>query len=162
VKASGYEDRAARVEVVQSMNPIWFIAAFIMTIVIAGAFFYWRQMPPFELEKQVTGQDVTLRIRNRSADHIPRLLIMDTLPAMALASAQISPSIESIGNEDHLTWEAEMEPGEEIAISYQANATSEGFVIRVGDHEYRSGYGIIPFARHILRKIPFLPDIIDR
>ncbi len=95
------------------------------------------------MKKEVSGQSVTLKVKNRSGEYIQNVLITDDVPADAFISCGMTPRIERLASEDHLTWFAAMDAGEEITINYQATQTSEDFFVKIGDEEYHSGYGLM-------------------
>jgi hypothetical protein len=125
----------------------------VIAAVGAGAFLYWRQMPPVRLGKSFDGQNVSLRIKNRTGEQMQNVLILDKVPRGAFVSCGVTPRIETLGNEDSLTWFATLNPGEDIAINYQARGTADGFTVKVGDDEYASGAGIASIIQTIKGKI---------
>jgi len=153
VSMPGYDSVALSTNVVAGFN--WVLAIAILIIIAAGGggFAYWRQMPPVVLKKQIEGQNITLKVKNRSGGYLENVLITDTVPTGAFLSCGVAPRVETIGNEDHVSWFAALEPGEEISIDYQASGTSEGFTVRIGEEEHRSGYGLMSILREILKRI---------
>ncbi|MBN2331424.1 MAG: carboxypeptidase regulatory-like domain-containing protein [Candidatus Aenigmarchaeota archaeon] len=143
VTAEGYDPKVSMIESQAGID--WWVIIFIIALVLAGAggYFYWMQLPPLALAKAVRGQNVTLRVKNRTPERIDNVLVVDSVPSGAFLGCNLNPRIENFGGEDHMTWFASLEPGEEIVIDYQASGTSESFIVRVGDEEYRSGYGLM-------------------
>jgi hypothetical protein len=153
VTMAGYDTKAASTEVVAGFD--WLIVLIVLMVVLGGValFLYWRQLPDIGLGKEVSGQSVTLRVKNRSGEQLDNVMIVDAVPTGAFISCNVTPRIESYGSEDHITWFASLNPDEEIRINYQAMRTSESFLVRVGDEEYHSGYGIVSILRELIDKI---------
>ncbi len=155
IKASapGYDERTVSLESVPGFN--WWIVAALMIILLGagGGYFYWQQLPPLGLVKLVSGHSVTLKVKNGTIDNLENVLIVDSVPAGAFISCNLEPRLENFGDEDHLTWFASLAPGEEIVINYEATQATDSFLVRIGDEEYRSGYGIISIVRDILERL---------
>ena len=74
-------------------------------------------------------------MKNRSKEYLDNVIISDRVPARAFISCSVTPRIETFGNEEHLTWFAALNPGEEVIINYQATKTSDKFSIRIFKRE---------------------------
>ncbi len=136
---SGYDGESLVMEGVPGFNWGVLLAVMIGLAAVAGAYFYWNTMAkssPLSLKKSVSGENISLRVRNRGTEPAMNVFIMDTVPSGAFIGSDVMPGIEDIGNESHLTWTASLEPGEEIVITYRATSTSKGFFVRWGDDEY--------------------------
>ena len=152
-RISGYPDAAATVVAGAGFNWWGIVAVIIIAAMAGGAYFYLGQLPPVILRKSVAGQSVTLSIRNRSGDFIRDVMVMDTVPSKALLSAEVEPEVETIGNEDHLTWMAALNPRENMIITYKAAATSGTFTLKAGEQEFQSGYGLLSMAADLWEMI---------
>jgi type III secretory pathway component EscV len=138
VSMAGYDTYGISLAVNPGFNWLLLVFVVVAACLALGGFLYWRQMSPIRLTKNVSGQIVTLKVKNRTGERLENVLIMDTVPAGAFVSCDLNPKIETFGNEDHLTWFATMELGEEIEINYQATSTSDSFLVRVDHDEYHS------------------------
>jgi hypothetical protein len=150
---AGYDRESVTAEVVPGID---MFALLLLLIIAAGGltgFFYWKQMPMLMLRKEVRGQEVVLKVKNRSGEYIDNLLIYDTVPRGAFISCGVNPRVEDFGNETHLSWFAALNEGEEIVINYQAVQTSETFSVRVGDDEYQSGFGPVKIMKMVLERL---------
>lgn len=150
---AGYDREIITAEVIPGID---LTAMFLLVLILAGGgtgFFYWRQMPPLTLKKDVNGQNVLLKIKNRSGEYMDGVLISDSVPKGAFISCGLMPRVEDFGNETNLTWFASLNEGEEIVINYQAVQTSDKFLARVGDDEYQSGFGFMTIVQDLIGKI---------
>lgn len=142
-RIEGYETDTSAPKAVQPYTLIILAAAAVAAAGGAGTFLYFTRMSgQLLLSKTVSGQDVTIRVRNRGEEQIADVFILDSVPAGAFIGCSIEPGIEQIAGEMHLTWSASLDPGEEIVITYQAAATSKGFSVRTADKYYHRGGGI--------------------
>jgi len=153
VTMAGYDARTVSTLVAAGFN--WWLVIVILLFLAAagGGFFYWQQLPPVGLMKAVSGQNVTLKVKNRSGEPMENVLIIDAVPTGAFVGCNVTPRIETYGNEDHITWFAALNPGEEIIINYQAMQTSDRFLVRIGEEEYQSGYGFMSILQEIVEKL---------
>ncbi len=150
---AGYD----RVTVIRDVVPGVDLTAVIIFVVLllggVSGFFYWKQLPPLSLRKIVKGQEVVLKVKNRSGEYIDSALILDSVPSGAFISCGLMPRVEQYGNEAHLSWFASLNAGEEITISYQAVQTSDKFMVRAGDDEYQSGSDILDIMQMLIEKL---------
>ncbi len=146
---AGYDRVRITAEVIPGID---MAAVIIFIILLAGGgtvFFYWKQMPPLRLKKVVKGQDVLLKVKNRSGEYIEGVVISDSVPNGAFISCGLMPRVEDFGSETNLTWFASLNEGEEIVINYQAVQTLDKFLVRMGDDEYESGMDFMDFMNII-------------
>jgi len=149
----GYEAKATSAEFVPGLDWSVVMVVFVVMILGVGGFFYWRQLPPVSLSKKIAGQNIILRVKNRTSEQFDNVSIMDSLPSGAFMSSSIDPGIETYGKDDHLTWFAALNPGEEIVINYQAVQTSDRFSVKLGEEEYESGHGITGIVQELIGKL---------
>ncbi len=150
---AGYDRETITADVIPGIDTT---ALLLLLVLAAGGltgFFYWKQMPPLTLSKDVKGQEVLLKVKNRSGEYIDNVLIYDTVPRGAFISCGVNPRVEDFGNETHLSWFAALNGGEEIMINYQAVQTSDSFSVRVGDDEYQSGFGPVKIMMMLLGRL---------
>jgi hypothetical protein len=148
---SGYDTGAVSVEASAAFNWLLVIVPLIILIAAVAVFFYWQQLPPLVLVKMIRGQNVTLKVKNTSSEHMGNVLIIDTVPSGAFISCEMEPRVESFGGEDHITWFAALNPREQIMINYQAVKASDRFMVKVGEDEYHSGYGFIGILQDLIK-----------
>jgi hypothetical protein len=118
------------------------VAMLLLLLFAAGgvtALFYWRNRPPVGLKKTASGQEVTLRVKNRTDGYMNNVMILDSVPRGAFISCGLVPRFEEMGNVTNLTWVATLSEGEEITVKYQALKATGDFFVRIGDDEYHSG-----------------------
>jgi hypothetical protein len=152
-EAAGYERKTVTKEVSAGFDWMLVVALLIIMAVVGGGIFYFRQLPPIQLKKIINGQNITLKVKNRENEQMNNVLIMDTVPSGAFLSCSVSPRVETFGREDHITWFAALNPGEEIAINYQAMQTPDTFSVRIGEDEYISGVGVTDIILELLEKV---------
>ncbi|UCD03243.1 MAG: hypothetical protein JSV63_01230 [Candidatus Aenigmatarchaeota archaeon] len=149
---AGFDRKIATFDITPGID----IAAIILLILVAAAgltgFFYWKTLPPLSLKKVVEGQNVLLRIKNRTDEYMDNVMILDSVPRGAFVTSGLMPRIEDMGNVSNLTWVATLSEDEEITINYQAVQTGENFFVRVGDDEYESGSAIVSILNRLLSK----------
>jgi len=150
---AGYDRQTATFEVKPGFDMTAFILLLIIILGGGTGIFYWKNLPELSLKKEVNGQEVTLRVKNRSGEDMENVLILDTVPRGAFISCGLSPSMEDVGNETHLTWYASLSKDEEIMIRYRASAASEYFTVRVGDDEYQSNSNPVKVLKEAIENI---------
>jgi hypothetical protein len=150
---AGYDRETITAEVTPGIDLTAVFMLLILMVAGGTGFFYWKHMPPLSLKKEVKGQAVVLRVKNRSGEYIENVLISDTVPRGAFISCGLTPRMENLGNETSLSWFATLNEGEEIVINYQAVQTSDKFLVRAGDDEYESGFGLLKIIDGIIGKL---------
>jgi len=149
----GYDRKVVIANVTPGFDPT---AIVLLVIILGGAgtgFFYWKQMPPVALKKEIQGQSVVLKVKNRSGEYMENVVISDTVPKGAFISCGLMPRIEDMGSETALTWFAALNDEEEIVINYQAAQTSDSFLVRIGNDEYQSGHGVMGIFKDIINSV---------
>ncbi|MBN1896895.1 MAG: carboxypeptidase regulatory-like domain-containing protein [Candidatus Aenigmarchaeota archaeon] len=149
----GYEKVTSYIDVEAGVDLSYIFAIILFIIMGGGGFFYWKNLPPLKLSKHVNGQNITLKVKNRTGEYIENVLVSDSVPTGSYISGGLTPNMEVFGPETHLTWFAALNPGEEIMISYQSRLSTDGFITRVGDDEYSSEVGFMNVFSDLFSKL---------
>ncbi len=93
---------------------------------------------PFKLDKQMSGRDIMLKIKNKKNEVLENIEIIDQIPTGSFISSSVRPEIIPKENVmDEITWNIlRLEPGEEVDISYVASGSVKGFIVRYDGKDY--------------------------
>lgn len=140
-RKSGYETgtttETASVEIFSLILPVVIIIVLIPLIFFLYRTF--RKPSALKLGKKISGQNVTIKIKNRSRRNLSDIQVFDTLPRNSLRGAAMIPRLEKKDSRtDYLVWHIlRLKPGEEVEISYTADRPVKGFTVKTGGKEYK-------------------------
>jgi hypothetical protein len=122
------------------------LPALIIIIIIPLVLFFFKthkkshvEDVTLSLDKDVNGQEVRLKIKNRSGKTLENLEVTDQVPVDSFIWSAMMPRI-TLKNSitDFLMWEIlRLQPGEEVVIAYRTNKALSGFTVKVEGKEYK-------------------------
>jgi hypothetical protein len=122
------------------------LPALIIIIIVPVVLFFFKthkkshvEDVSLSLDKDMNGQEVRLKIKNRSSKTLENLEVTDQVPVDSFIWSAMMPKITMKNSiTDFLTWEIlRLQPGEEVVIAYRTNKALSGFIVKVDGKEYK-------------------------
>ncbi|MBN2042334.1 MAG: hypothetical protein JW754_00845 [Candidatus Aenigmarchaeota archaeon] len=136
---SDKEDMTAQQDILMLL--VYVVIIFVAVIGIVFLVFKLKKpssKSPLKLDKEISGQNVILKVKNKKKDVLENIEVIDHVPLNSFISSSVMPEIiPKQDMTDELVWSIlRLEPKEEVDISYMTSGVIKGFKVRVGGEEY--------------------------